>query len=291
MVLTLEPLPTTEAHDYWRVYLAGRSDVPTRSLKAHLDRYLALTPEEQRTHFAFRDEGRIIGTVRILPGAIAGFSMDPAHVGEARAALVKAVDLLRAQGAETISASFEEPYEQAFSALGFRRRFARMRMVAATGKAPIPAGVTLRPPEEREVLGLARFLMDVYEGHLEQRLGLHVGSEDEWRAYVRDLLKGAMGPYMPDASFAAQEGDWITGAILMTHWMGTPLVAELGVAKDRRGRGLGRALLQGAFNRLADRDEPRIALFVTLGNDAAIRLYERMGFAQAGGKTVTARLE
>src|SRR5947208_3127637 len=189
MSLRLEPLQTTEAHAYWRVFLSGRTDLPTGDLKVHMDRFLAL------------------------------------------------------------------------------------------------------PPEEDEVLGLTKFLIDVYEGHVEQQYGMHVGPEEEWRGYVGGLFKGDSGQFMPDASYVALEGDRIVGAILVTYWMGTPLVAELGVAKDRRGRGIGRALLEAAMGRLANRDEPRLALYVTLGNDPAIALYRSLGFVQVGGQSVTARLE
>src|SRR5438309_1166232 len=190
-----------------------------------------------------------------------------------------------------IGGHFEDRYRPAFAALGFRRVFARMRMEAPTKKSPPREGLKLQPPEEDEVLGLTKFLIDVYEGHVEQQYGMHVGPEEEWRGYVGGLFKGDSGQFMPDASYVALEGDRIVGAILVTHWMGTPLVAELGVAKDRRGRGIGRALLEAAMGRLAGRDEPRLALYVTLGNDPAIALYRALGFVQVGGQSVTARLE
>src|SRR2546427_2559140 len=87
---------------------------------------------------------------------------------------------------------------------------------------------------------------------------------------------------MPDASHVALEGDRIVGAILITHWMGMPLVAELGVAKDRRGRGLGRALLETAMGRLAGREEPRLALYFTVGNDPLSRSTVRWTSARPG---------
>jgi GNAT superfamily N-acetyltransferase len=201
------------------------------------------------------------------------------------------VDLLRAGGATTIAGHFEDRYEPAFVSLGFRRTFARMRMEAPTRKVLPPPGLKLQPPEEDEVLGLTKFLVDVYEGHIEQAFGMHVGSTEEWRGYVGGLFKGDSGQYLPDASYVALEGDRIIGAILVTHWMGMPLVAELGVAKDRRGRGIGRALLEAAMGRLAGRDEPRVALYVTVGNDPAVNLYRSLGFQQTGGQSVTARLE
>src|SRR3989449_11419981 len=116
-----------------------------------------------------------------------------------------------------------------------------MRMEAPTKRNVAPINVKLQPPEEDEVLGLTKFLMDVYEGHLEQQYGIHTGPEEEWRGYVAGLFKGDSGQFMPDASPGRLEGGRIVGAILITHWMGMPLVAELRVAEERRGRGPGRA--------------------------------------------------
>src|SRR5437870_13673805 len=75
--LSLEPLQTTDAHAYWQTFVSGRTDLPTSDLKVHLDRYLALPPEEQRSNFSVKRDGRIIGTVRLGPAEISGFSMDP----------------------------------------------------------------------------------------------------------------------------------------------------------------------------------------------------------------------
>jgi ribosomal protein S18 acetylase RimI-like enzyme len=288
--LVLEPLQSTEAHAFWRVFLSGRGDLPTKDLTVHLDRFLSLPPEEQRAHFAAKKDGRIVGTVRLGAAEISGFSMDPHYTDDAAAVLLKAMDLLRARGATGIIGHFEDRYETAFASLGFRRTFARMRMEAPTKRWP-PRDLPLQPPEEDEVLGLTAFLQDVYEGHIEQQYGMHVGSQGEWRGYVTGLLKGDSGRFMPDASYVVLEADRIVAAILVTHWMGTPLVAELGVAKDRRGRGFGRGLVEASMGRLAGLGEPRIGLYVTLGNDPAIALYRSLGFDQVGGQSVTARLE
>ncbi len=287
--LRLEPLQSLDAQAYWSVYVAGRTDLPTRSVPAHVERYLALPPEEQRTHFAIRQGEAIVGTARLLPGTLTGFSMDPAHAGETMPAIIRVLDLLRTQGSETVTASFDEAYERDFEALGFRRLFARMRMEAATRRLP-DAGIALKPPEEQEVPLLARFFMGVYEGHLEQAFGMHVGSEEDWREYVTGILRGEAGRFMPEASFVALDGERLVGAALVSHWMGAPMVTELGVAADRRRKGIANALLAAASTRLAALGEPRWALYVTVGNEAAIALYRVFGFGQAGGQTVTARL-
>src|SRR2546425_11794379 len=180
VAVTLEPLQTSDAHSYWRTFVAGRTDLPTRDLRVHLDRFLALPPEDQRSHFSVKKDGRIIGTLRLGPSEISGFSMEPAFANEAAVTLLKAVDLLRAGGATIITGQFEDVYERAFTSLGFRRSFARMRMEAPT-KRSAAVNIKLQPPEEAEVLGLTTFLMQVYDGHMEQQHGIHVGAEEEWR--------------------------------------------------------------------------------------------------------------
>jgi ribosomal protein S18 acetylase RimI-like enzyme len=288
-VLRLEPLQSLDAEVYWRLYVAGRSDLPTRSVSAHVERYLALPKEEQRTHYVIRKEEAMIGTVRLLPDTITGFSIDPAHGDDVRPAIIRALDLLRSGGAGAVTASFDEAYEPDFEAVGFHRVFARMRMEAPTQRSP-PGEVSLKPPEEAEVPRLAQFFMDVYEGHLEQQYGMHVGSEEDWSGYISGILRGEAGRFMPDASLVSLDGGQLAGAILVCHWMGSPLVAELGVAPDHRRRGIARALAAAASSRLATLEEPRWALYVTMGNEPAIELYRGLGFTQAGGQTVTARL-
>lgn len=289
-LLRIEPLKSLDAHAYWGVYVAGRTGLPTRSVAAHIERYLTLPPEEQRTYFAVRQGDAIVGTMRILPGTITGFAMDPAYRGDAKAAIIKAIDLLRTQGAGPITTSFEDAYQEDFEALGFRRIFSRIRMEAATRRLP-DSELPLKPPEEAEIPKLARFFRDVYEGHLEQSFGLHVGSEDYWRGFVTGILRGETGRFMPEASFVSMDGELLTGAILVTYWMEGPMVAELGVAPDRRRQGIAHALLSTASTRLAALDEPRWALYVTVGNDPAISLYRTFGFEPVGGETVTARLD
>lgn len=288
--IRLEPLRSVDAQNYWRIYVDGRTDLPTRSVPAHVERYLGLPPEEQRRHYAIRDGDATIGTIRLLPDAITGFSLAPDRRSEARGAIIKAIDLLRSGSAGPITASFDEAYEGDFTALGFRRLFARMRMEAPTRRLP-PGEIPLKPPEEAEVPGLARFFMEAYEGHLEQQFGMHVGSEADWRGYITGILRGETGRFMSEASFVALDRDRLAGAILVTHWMGSPLISELGVAPDHRRRGIGRALVAAASTRLAALEEPRWALYVTLGNEPAIALYGTLGFDRAGGATVTSRLD
>lgn len=295
--LELVPLETPEADAYWKAYVEGRADLPTSNAVVLMERYLGLPPEEQRTYFAFREDDRIVGTVRIgaanlteTANALTFFSLTPAARGYLRDAILLATDPLIGRGAAEVQASYDDSYSEAFTALGFVERFSRMRMEAPLARRDKPELAVVHP-DATDVDAIAEFLMAAYEGHLEQRFGMHVGTPEEWREYTTSIWKGASGTYLPLASWLTREDDEIVGASLASKWMGTPLLAELGVRKDRRGRGIARALLTATTNALVDLGHDVLALYVTLGNDDAIHLYETQGFRQVGARTVTAALE
>ncbi len=295
--LELVPLDSSKADGYWRAYVEGRTDLPTTNFVAHMERYLRLPPEEQQTYFALAENEKIVGTVRLgtsslveAKHAITFFSVIPEARGWLRDAILLATEPLIADGASVIHASYDDSYAEAFANVGFRERFSRMRMETALVKHEKPT-VSMAHPEATDADDIADFLMAAYEGHMEQQFGMHVGTPEEWREYVTTIWKGESGTYLPLASWLTREDRGLAGVSLATYWMGTPLLSELGVRKDRRGQGLARALLTATMNALVDLGYDRLALYVTAGNDDATRLYEAMRFAQAGGRTINAMLE
>ncbi len=289
MALVLEALRPEAAHDYWQVFVRGRTDLPHVTAAMHLDRYLAMSPEEQRTYFAGLQDGRIVGCLRLGPGTIQSFAIDPESKDIAREFLRKAIDVVVGD-APAVNATYEDIYSDIFEGLGFRTQFERIRMEASSSSFPTGGPIPLSHPDEGDVEALPRFLKDVYEGHPEQKFGMHVGPIEEWRGYVTGIFKGETGTFFPLASWVAHDAS-IAGAILVSNWMGMPLVSELGVRRDFRGRGLGRALLQASMNALHRLGDPKLSLYVTLGNDPAVRLYESLGFRQVGGRAVNATLD
>lgn len=285
----IESLRPEEAHDFWHVFVRGRTDLPHVTAAMHLDRYLAMSPAEQRTYFAGKVDGRIAACFRLGPGTIQSFAVEPASRAVAPELLRKAIDIALGESPD-VTATYEDLYADLFDGLGFRPQFSRIRMESPTGPATLESPFPLSHPDEGDVEALPPFLRAVYDGHLEQAFGMHVGPMEEWRGYVTGIFKGETGTFLPRASWVARD-DAIAGAILVSKWMGMPLVSELGVRADLRGRGLGRALLRAAVNALDALSEPRVALYVTVGNDPAVRLYESLGFSQVGGRAVTARLE
>lgn len=61
-------------------------------------------------------------------------------------------------------------------------------------------------------------------------------------------------------------------------------VYALYVLPERIGTGIGRALLAEMLRRLAEREFPRVRLWVVRGNERAERFYARAGFAPDGGE-------
>ena len=296
--LQMVPLESPEAADFWKAFLAGRKDQPTGNFVAHLDRYLREPPEVQQTYFAFKENERIVGTVRIgspepdePSNSISFFSLVPEARMWVSEAILMAVEPLIGKGADKVFAGFDDSYTEAFVKLGFQLRYARMRMEASPLVKGEKPALPLAHPEAVDVDEVATFLRAVYEGHLEQQFGMHVGSAEDWTDYVTAIWKGANGTYIPLASWLTRDEAGIAGASLASHWMGAPLLAEIGVRKDRRGQGIARDLLAATTNALVDLGYDRLALYVTIGNDPAIRLYESLGFRQAGARTVSAVLE
>ena len=296
--LEMVPLGSHEAADFWKAFVAGRTDQPTENFVSHLDRYLREPPEVQQTYFAFKENERIVGTVRIgnaesdgPSNAISFFSLVPEARVWTRDAILAAVDPMIGKGADKVFAAFDETYAADFEKLGFVARYSRMRMEASPlVKAPKP-DVPMAHPEATDVDDMAVFLRAAYDGHMEQQFGMHVGGAEEWNEYVTSIWKGANGTYLPLASWLTRDDGGIAAISLASQWMGAPLVAEVGVRKDRRGQGLARALIVATMNALVDLGHDRLALYVTIGNDPAIRLYEFLGFVQVGARNVNAVLE
>src|SRR5438093_3042244 len=209
--LELVPLESSEADAYWKAYVAGRSDLPSANFVTYYERYLKQPPEDQQTYFAFKENGEVVGTVRIAgsePGApstaVSFFSLVPSARGWARDAILAATEPIIANGATKVLASYDDSYSEAFTKLGFRETFSRMRMERALEKAEKSA-IPMAHPEATDVDDVATFLMGVYEGHMEQAFGMHVGSAEEWRDYVTSIWKGESGSYMPLASWLRRD--------------------------------------------------------------------------------------
>ncbi|MFJ1755541.1 mycothiol synthase [Kitasatospora sp. NPDC088134] len=153
------------------------------------------------------------------------------------------------------------------------RELRQMRRTAAAPEAvTVPAGVELRTfePGRDEEAWLA----------LNALAFAHHPEQGAWTA--RDLAERMAEPWFDPKGFFLAERD---GGLVGFHWTkvqpdGLGEVYVVGVDPAEQGNGLGKALTAAGLRHLAlERGLPTVMLYVDADNAAAVRVYERLGFA------------
>jgi ribosomal-protein-alanine N-acetyltransferase len=80
----------------------------------------------------------------------------------------------------------------------------------------------------------------------------------------------------------AFEGDELVGYVINSRYVDAWHVMNVAVDPDRRRRGVATALLERLFELTRDDERRGYTLEVRISNEAAIRLYERLGFEPRG---------
>jgi len=124
---------------------------------------------------------------------------------------------------------------------------------------------------------VARLLIDFRDWQ-----GREEPSDSSVEASVRRLLADPNAEYL-------LAGDPATGVLQLRFrhavWTGTDdaHLEDLFVSADVRGSGVGRELVEAAFERARERGCARMLLDTNESNEAALRLYESMGFRSGTG--------
>ena len=135
----------------------------------------------------------------------------------------------------------------------------------------------------------------------------HTGQDDEaWlalnaRAFADHPEQGAMDAgdlaartesewFDPAGFFLAERSDQDGARMVGFHWTkvhpgDVGEVYVVGVDPDEQGNGLGTALTLVGLHHLAERGMRSVRLYVEADNAAAVRIYERLGFAHVGTDT------
>ena len=136
--------------------------------------------------------------------------------------------------------------------------------------------ISLRDLEPRD-LGAVRELLSQLAEHAS-------GWQDPGQAGTEATLaamRDAPGQY---ANWVAVDGERVVGFLSLVfyktlfHQGGTALINELVVARDMRGKGVGRMLVQRAVSEAKQRGMDEIEVGTEKGNAAARRLYAACGF-------------
>lgn len=95
---------------------------------------------------------------------------------------------------------------------------------------------------------------------------------------VTGMLDSKYGDFMPSSSFLVEAEGQPVAACLITFWQEAPLVTVLMTHPSYKGQGLGTFLMRQSINTLYSQGYQDLYLFVTVGNDDARHIYEKLGF-------------
>lgn len=106
----------------------------------------------------------------------------------------------------------------------------------------------------------------------------------DWQAELAATLAGQYGPLIPAATLLARTPGAAEplGAVVCTRFRQVPLVTFLAVAPAARRQGLGARLMRQACAALRQQSAAVVYLVVTDQNEAAVRLYQALGFTACG---------
>lgn len=227
-------------------------------------------------------DGESIAGYALLRGEEAMVLVHPEHEGRGigRALHDRLLERARERGARTLrqEASAANPGTRALlEAAGWRatERYWRMRVDFddAPGAPAWPAGATARPfapgQDDAPVHALIEEAFAEIPGNVARTL-------PEWQAWMR------RPGFEPGLSTVVEDGGELVGAAMCWRWPeGVGFVGQLAVARDHRGRGLGRALLGASFAAFGAAGLTGAVLGVHAENRAGVSLYESVGMRPA----------
>lgn len=150
-------------------------------------------------------------------------------------------------------------------------------------RAVLPALAAAAPEGERrslragDVLPLARLMLAAYRGGVDDE----GETEADAIGVVRDTFAGRVGPFLAHASFGHWRDGALVAAIVVTRFENEPLIAFCVTEPAHAGQGHATALMAAALGALHAAGDTRVRLYVNPANVGAIRLYRRLGFAEA----------
>lgn len=134
--------------------------------------------------------------------------------------------------------------------------------------------VGIRLASEHDLDAIAAFGAAVVPAHYEPIIGRAAAEEQVDLWWSRERLEAALSN---GALLVAEQDNQLVGVAEVGTWEADPVVWKLYVHPDRRGRGIGRALLRAAIAQLPD-PASRVLLEHFAGNERAAAFYEREGF-------------
>jgi ribosomal protein S18 acetylase RimI-like enzyme len=121
---------------------------------------------------------------------------------------------------------------------------------------------------------LGQLLVEAYRGTVDYEGETVEQATEE----VIGMLGSKYGDFMTSSSFLVEVERQPVAACLITFWQEAPLVTVLMTHPSYKGQGLGTFLMRQSINALQAQGYQDLCLFVTVGNDDAQHIYEKLGF-------------
>lgn len=161
--------------------------------------------------------------------------------------------------------------------------FKRYKMEADLAGMPAPGwpdGFRPQPWQPGLLDAHADVLARCFAGGLDSFVFPSLGSPEGCRVLMNEIVRRRA--FVPEATWLVVGPDGPCGTVQALRERGVlGAIQNVGILPDHRGRGLGRALLLEALRGMYLSGLGRVVLEVTAQNDAAVRLYARLGFRRA----------
>lgn len=168
-----------------------------------------------------------------------------------------------------------------FAQAGFAGR-PRHYLVRSLARLPgVPGhGLKLRSLRRDELDVAARIIYRSHLGSLDAALNTTYSSPSSCRGFVDTLVhRSGCGRFDQEASLVAEEAGEVVGVVLASLLSrSNGHVCQVSVNPEAQGRGLGRVLVAAALVAFGRQGLTTASLSVTVGNERAYGLYQRMGF-------------
>jgi ribosomal protein S18 acetylase RimI-like enzyme len=140
--------------------------------------------------------------------------------------------------------------------------------------------VKVRPFRRDDLTLAANIVHRSHQGTLDAALNLTYASPAHCRGFVETLvLRAGCGRFDPDASFVVETAEGPTGVLLASHLSrSNGHICQVSVLPEAQGRGIGCVLMTSALASFRRQGLQTASLSVTVDNQRAYRLYERLGF-------------
>jgi mycothiol synthase len=238
-------------------------------------------------------EGTVVGAGSVMPDGEERLKswgvVHPEHRGRGIGSAL--LDRMEARAAERLAGVADATFHHSINDLdeaaramvltrgfAFMRSFRHMQVDLDGPRDPgrAPPGIEIRGIEpEVDLARVHAIFVEVFRGEW----GYRVIPFEEWRGLEVDTPG-----FDPSLWLIATEGPEPVGALNAVVWGDRGWIGELGVRRDRRGRGIGSALLRRSFTLFAERGLPRVMLNVDFENSTgAMALYEKVGMRAVRG--------